>query len=133
MISSCTYRKRHGVEHQGKRALQGKRAVKILHTADVHLDCDSYGKAEQRQAHRALYYHCFQTIIERAIAAEVDVLLIAAIIIACQTKRLPLPRSNCAVCNGLWSSCRAITIACTRTPSMTATTSTQRATTCTRL
>ena len=59
------------MEHQRRRAL------KILHTADVHLDCDSYGKAEQRQAHRALYYRCFETIIERAIAAEVDVLLIA--------------------------------------------------------
>jgi exonuclease SbcD len=59
------------VEHTGRRAL------KILHTADVHLDCDSYGKAEQRQAHRALYYQCFETIIERAMAAEVDVLLIA--------------------------------------------------------
>ena len=43
-----------------------KRALKILHTADVHLDCDSYGTAEQRQAHRTLYYRCFQTIIERA-------------------------------------------------------------------
>ena len=59
------------MEHQHRRAL------KILHTADVHLDCDSYGKAEQRQAHRALYYRCFETIIERALAAEVDVLLIA--------------------------------------------------------
>ncbi len=64
-------RKRDGVAHHGKRAL------KILHTADVHLDCDSYGKAEQRQAHRALYYRCFQTIIERALTAEVDALLIA--------------------------------------------------------
>ena len=59
------------MEHQRRRAL------KILHTADVHLDCDSYGKAEQRQAHRTLYHHCFETIIARAIAAEVDVLLIA--------------------------------------------------------
>jgi len=59
------------VEHERKRVL------KILHTADVHLDCDSYGKAEQRQAHRALYYRCFETIIARALAAEVDVLLIA--------------------------------------------------------
>jgi len=59
------------VEHTGRRAL------KILHTADVHLDCDSYGKAAQRQAHRALYYQCFETIIERAMAAEVDMLLIA--------------------------------------------------------
>jgi exonuclease SbcD len=59
------------VEHQRRRAL------KILHTADVHLDCDSYGKVEQRQAHRALYHHCFETIIARAMAAEVDMLLIA--------------------------------------------------------
>ncbi len=59
------------MEHQSRRAL------KILHTADVHLDCDSYGKTEQRQAHRALYQHCFETIITRAIAAEVDALLIA--------------------------------------------------------
>src|SRR5262249_49217789 len=64
-------RKRKGVEHQRRRAL------KILHTADVHLDCDSYGTVEQRQSHRALYNRCFETIIARAITAEVDVLLIA--------------------------------------------------------
>jgi DNA repair exonuclease SbcCD nuclease subunit len=56
---------------------QHKRALKILHTADVHLDCDSYGNAAQRQTHRALYHHCFETIIARAMAADVDVLLIA--------------------------------------------------------
>lgn len=54
-----------------------RRALKILHTADVHLDCESYGKPEQRQAHRALYYRCFETIVTRAISAEVDVFLIA--------------------------------------------------------
>ena len=47
-------RKRDGVEQQSRRTL------KILHTADVHLDCDSYGKAEQRQAHCALYRSCFE-------------------------------------------------------------------------
>ncbi|MGE3537089.1 MAG: exonuclease SbcCD subunit D [Candidatus Tectimicrobiota bacterium] len=57
--------------------LNGKRALKIMHTADVHLDCDSYGKPEQREAHRALYYRVLETIVDRAIATEVDMLLIA--------------------------------------------------------
>ena len=56
---------------------QTRRPLKILHTADVHLDCESYGKPEQRQAHQALYYRCFEAIIERAITAGVDAVLIA--------------------------------------------------------
>lgn len=55
----------------------GKQALKILHTADVHLDCDSYGTPAQQHAHRDLYYHCFQTIIDRALATAVDVVLLA--------------------------------------------------------
>lgn len=51
--------------------------MRLLHTADVHLDSDSYGKAEQRQAHRQLLYRCFETLIERAITEAVDVFLIA--------------------------------------------------------
>jgi DNA repair exonuclease SbcCD nuclease subunit len=43
----------------------------------VHLDSDSYGNAEQRQSHRALYRHCFQTIVERARHEAVDLVLIA--------------------------------------------------------
>jgi DNA repair exonuclease SbcCD nuclease subunit len=58
-------------------APNGKRALKLLHTADVHLDSDSYGPAAQREAHRALFYRCFQTIIDHAIGAAVDALLIA--------------------------------------------------------
>jgi exonuclease SbcD len=54
-----------------------KRPLKILHTADIHLDSDSYGNAEQRQAHRALFQHCFRTIIDRALEEAVDLLLIA--------------------------------------------------------
>ncbi len=67
----------HVDQKERRVAHHSKRALKILHTADVHLDCDCYGKAEQRQAHRALYHRCFQTIIERALTAEVDALLIA--------------------------------------------------------
>jgi DNA repair exonuclease SbcCD nuclease subunit len=54
-----------------------KRALKILHTADIHLDSDSYGTPEQRQAHRALFRRCFQTIIDCALDEAVDLLLIA--------------------------------------------------------
>lgn len=54
-----------------------KRHLKILHTADIHLDCDSYGAAETREAHHSLYRRCFATIIDHAINEQVDALLIA--------------------------------------------------------
>ena len=54
-----------------------RRSLRILHTADVHLDCDSYGDAEQRQAQRSLFFQAFRTIIDRAIEQQVDLLLIA--------------------------------------------------------
>jgi DNA repair exonuclease SbcCD nuclease subunit len=57
--------------------LQHRRPLKILHTADVHLDSDSYGNAEQRQAHHALYRRSFQVIVEHARRAAVDLVLIA--------------------------------------------------------
>jgi exonuclease SbcD len=53
------------------------RPLKILHTADIHLDSDSYGSADQRQSHRATFRHCFQTIIDHALAENVDAVLIA--------------------------------------------------------
>lgn len=54
-----------------------KRSIKFLHTADVHLDCDSYGSPEQRQAQQSMYFHCFERMIDRALEADVDLLLIA--------------------------------------------------------
>jgi exonuclease SbcD len=54
-----------------------KRSIKFLHTADVHLDCDSFGSAEQRQAQQSMYFHCFERMIDRALSADVDLLLIA--------------------------------------------------------
>jgi DNA repair exonuclease SbcCD nuclease subunit len=51
--------------------------LKILHTADIHLDSDSYGNAQQRQAYRSLYRRCLQIIVDRARDTEVDLLLIA--------------------------------------------------------
>jgi exonuclease SbcD len=57
--------------------LSSKRPLTILHTADIHLDSDSYGTAEQRQAHRASFRRCFQAIVDRALDEAVDLLLIA--------------------------------------------------------
>jgi len=56
---------------------QPRRPLKLLHTADVHLDCDSYGTAEQRQAQGALYRRCFEAIVDRALHEAVDAVLIA--------------------------------------------------------
>jgi DNA repair exonuclease SbcCD nuclease subunit len=53
------------------------RPLKILHTADVHLDSDSFGSIEQWQVYRALYRRCFQTIVDRALDEAVDLLLVA--------------------------------------------------------
>ena len=53
------------------------RSLRILHTADVHLDCDSYGTAEQRQKQHSLYLEAFRRIVDRAIDASVDLMLIA--------------------------------------------------------
>jgi DNA repair exonuclease SbcCD nuclease subunit len=57
--------------------LHHRRPLKILHTADIHLDSDSYGHTDQRQAHRALYRRSFQAIVEHAMGAAVDLMLIA--------------------------------------------------------
>lgn len=54
-----------------------KRALKILHTADVHLDCDSYGDSDQRQAQCSLFFQAFEKIVDRALEEQVDLMLIA--------------------------------------------------------
>lgn len=49
----------------------------MLHTADVHLECDSYGKPDHRQAQQVLYERCFEAMVTRALSAQVDIFLIA--------------------------------------------------------
>jgi DNA repair exonuclease SbcCD nuclease subunit len=53
-----------------------RRSLRVLHTADVHLDSDGYGDARQQAAHRQRGQRVFQCIIERAVTDEVDLLLI---------------------------------------------------------
>src|SRR5207247_2322280 len=54
-----------------------RRPLRALHTADVHLDSDSYGDARERAAHRAREHAMFRRIVDLALADRVDVLLIA--------------------------------------------------------
>ena len=53
------------------------RPLRVLHTADVHLDSDGYGNAEQQAAHQARGRHVWSRIIDRALEDQVDLLLIA--------------------------------------------------------
>jgi exonuclease SbcD len=52
-------------------------ALKLLHTADVHLDIDDYGAPQHSHHHRAVAHQAFSTVIDIAIREDVDLLLIA--------------------------------------------------------
>ena len=54
-----------------------RRPLRVLHTADVHLDGDTYGTAEAQAAQRERGRRVFQRIVDLALAEEVDLLLIA--------------------------------------------------------
>ena len=57
--------------------LSSRRPLRVLHTADVHLDSDGYGTAEEQGAHLARGRRAFQRIVDRALSDQVDLLLIA--------------------------------------------------------
>jgi DNA repair protein SbcD/Mre11 len=54
-----------------------RRSLRVLHTADVHLDSDAYGDEAQRAAHRARERGIFRRIVDCALTERVDLLLIA--------------------------------------------------------
>jgi len=54
-----------------------RRPLRLLHTADVHLDGDSYGTREERAAHRERGLQLFRRIVDRAVTDDVDLVLIA--------------------------------------------------------
>jgi DNA repair exonuclease SbcCD nuclease subunit len=54
-----------------------RRPLRVLHTADVHLDSDGYGNAEQQAAHGEGGRRVVQRIVDRALTDHVDLLLIA--------------------------------------------------------
>jgi len=49
----------------------------VLHTADVHLGSDAYGGAEEQAAQHERERRVFTRIVDRALADQVDLLLIA--------------------------------------------------------
>jgi DNA repair exonuclease SbcCD nuclease subunit len=54
-----------------------RRPLRVLHTADVHLESDGYGDARQQAAHQARGRRVFQRIVDRALSDQVDLFLIA--------------------------------------------------------
>jgi DNA repair exonuclease SbcCD nuclease subunit len=54
-----------------------RRPLRVLHTADVHLDSDGHGNAEQQAAHTARGRRVFRRIVDRALSDQVDLLLVA--------------------------------------------------------
>jgi DNA repair exonuclease SbcCD nuclease subunit len=53
------------------------RPLRVLHTADVHLDSDGYGPPAEQAAHRERERQLFRRIVDRAGRDDVDLLLIA--------------------------------------------------------
>jgi DNA repair exonuclease SbcCD nuclease subunit len=54
-----------------------RQPLKILHTADVHLDLDGYGADPHTRRYRDINHQAFRTVVDLAIRESVDVLLIA--------------------------------------------------------
>ena len=54
-----------------------RRSLRMLHTADIHLDSDGYGNAAEQAAHRERERLIFRRIVDCALSERVDLLLIA--------------------------------------------------------
>ena len=54
-----------------------RRPLRLLHTADIHLDSDGYGNPAEQAAHRERERQIFRRIVECALTERVDLLLIA--------------------------------------------------------
>ena len=54
-----------------------RRPLRVLHTADVHLESDGYGDARQQAAHQARVRRVLSRIVDRALSDRADLVLIA--------------------------------------------------------
>lgn len=54
-----------------------RRRVKILHTSDVHLESDTFGKSEEGQTYRWRIQVAFQKVVDKVFEENVDLFLIA--------------------------------------------------------
>ncbi len=53
------------------------RKVKILHTSDVHLESDTFGKSEEGKIYRQRIQTAFQKVVDKVFAENADLFLIA--------------------------------------------------------
>jgi exonuclease SbcD len=54
-----------------------RKRIKIIHTSDVHLESDTFGKSEEGKSYRRRIQGAFAKVIDRVIEERVDLFLIA--------------------------------------------------------
>jgi len=54
-----------------------RRRIKLIHTSDVHLESDTFGKSEEGQKYRRRIQVAFQKIVDKVIEEDADLFLIA--------------------------------------------------------
>jgi DNA repair exonuclease SbcCD nuclease subunit len=54
-----------------------RRRLKIIHTSDVHLESDTFGKSEEGQAFRRKIQRSFQRVVDHVLEERADMFLIA--------------------------------------------------------
>jgi exonuclease SbcD len=62
---------------EGAVTITPRQSLKILHTADVHLDLDGYVADPHTQRYRQIIQQAFSTVIDLAVQEDVDLLIIA--------------------------------------------------------
>jgi DNA repair exonuclease SbcCD nuclease subunit len=66
-----------------------RQRIKILHTSDVHLESDTFGKSEESKAYRRRIQAAFQKVIDKVHEENVDLFLIAGDLF--DSNRVPEP------------------------------------------
>ena len=49
-----------------------RRRIKIIHTSDVHLESDTFGKSAEGQEFRRKIQHAFQCVVDRVLQEQAD-------------------------------------------------------------
>jgi DNA repair exonuclease SbcCD nuclease subunit len=54
-----------------------RRRIKIIHTSDVHLESDTFGKSEEGKTYRGRIQRAFQKVVDRVLEEDAQLFLIA--------------------------------------------------------
>jgi DNA repair protein SbcD/Mre11 len=54
-----------------------RRRIKLIHTSDVHLESDTFGKSEEGRMFRRKIQRAFQRVVDRVLEEQADLFLIA--------------------------------------------------------